>query len=195
MPSCSFGSVQLPLSDDARTSLLRDADPALFLALDYLRAAIETGVGARLLAQAHAAAVPMKRAIAMALPFDPGPYLTEAQVGFPLFALFRKEETALERTFQWRELEAEWGFGYVLPTLTAGGARDALRVDLEALAAALVQPDIATLRAYVDAVKQSLRSYGKTAPSAEEPELEGFDLALDIVSEGLPRPSGQPEKR
>lgn len=85
--------------------------------------------------------------------------------------------------------------GRVLPTLTADAARDELRVDLEALAGALVQPDIAALRDYVDAVKESLRSYGRTAPSAEGPELDGFDFSLDIVSEGLPRPSGQPGKR
>jgi hypothetical protein len=83
----------------------------------------------------------------------------------------------------------------VLPTLTAGAARDALRADLEVLAGALVQPDIAALRAYVDAVKASLRSYGKTAPSAEQPELEGFDFSLDKVSEGLPEASGKPGKR
>ena len=85
--------------------------------------------------------------------------------------------------------------GRVLPTLTAGGAHDVLRVDLEALAAALVQPDVAALRQYVDAVKESLRAYGKTAPSAEEPELQSVDHSLDIVSEGLPRPSGTPGKR
>lgn len=83
----------------------------------------------------------------------------------------------------------------VLPTLTPGAAHDALAAELQALAAALVQPDLTALRVRVDAAKESLRSYGRTAPTAEEPELESFDHSLDAVSEGLPKTSNRPRRR
>jgi hypothetical protein len=83
----------------------------------------------------------------------------------------------------------------VMPTLTPGAPFDALSSDLQALAAALIQPDLTTLRVRVDAVKESLKSYGRTAPEAEEPELGSFDFSLDIVSEGLPKPASGPGKR
>ena len=78
----------------------------------------------------------------------------------------------------------------VLPTLTSGTGFATLESRLEALATALLREEWAALSDRVDAAKQALKQYGTGAPETEDPELEGMEVALDYVAEGLPAPSG-----
>lgn len=119
--SFQHGAVVFPLAPMAPSgSLLRDADPALFFAADFFAWCITHYVGPRLLAQAQAARAPIQQAVAMRVPYDPEPYLHDAALQFPLFAIYRKSEELENRTVVWRHAVATVEMAYVLPALTAG---------------------------------------------------------------------------
>lgn len=116
------GGVAFPLTASTANSLLRDADPALFYALDYFAAMIRHHVGDRLMAAVALTDAPIASPVAMLSPIDPVPYLTEAQFKFPLLAVYRLETEFTMHTVTWRKDECRFGAAYILPPLTAGQA-------------------------------------------------------------------------
>lgn len=131
-----YGGVAFPLATSTGNSLLEDADPALFHALAFFQWVIESKVGARLLEAAAVHAPRVTAAVAYAVPFDPGPYLTSDQLKFPLLAVYRSEERLENRTITWKHAIETWGVAYVLPPMTAGQV-EAIGPILNAVARAL----------------------------------------------------------
>lgn len=122
--SWKVGGVQFPLPTSTANTLLHDADPALFYALDFCASMITTYAGARLLAEAAAAGGQLASAIASPVAtrihYDPVKYLTEAQYILPLLAIFRQSGVNRYYTVaKWQE-DTTWTAVFSLPPLTAG---------------------------------------------------------------------------
>jgi hypothetical protein len=77
----------------------------------------------------------------------------------------------------------------VVPTLTSGTGLSALKSRLESLATALLREQWTVLYDRVNAAKQTLKQYSSGAPEAEEPEIEGIEVGLNYVGEGLSAPT------
>jgi hypothetical protein len=116
--SFRHGGVTYPLPASTANPLLRDADPALHHALDYLAAALHIYIGARLTAQAALEGLVVAAAVAQKLHTEPAPFLLADKFTFPALAVYRKSETYADRTIAWAGDVAEWEFAYVLPPLT-----------------------------------------------------------------------------
>lgn len=134
--SFRHGGTTFPLDPASTNSFLRDADPAVFYALEFYASVLETHLSARLLAEAAAAsATQITSVVAETLPLNPEPFLTEEHVRFPLLAIYRKGSTfrdAGTRKVSVDTLEVS----YVLPPLTASEAERVLPA-LKAVAAIL----------------------------------------------------------
>lgn len=116
------GGAAYPLSATSTNSLLQDADPAVFFALDYFRTVIPLYLGARVLAELNAS-VPIgafTSVLAQWVPYDPAPYLQEQQLQFPLLAVYRVQEQDEDRTANWPHRMCRWAAQYILPPLTSG---------------------------------------------------------------------------
>lgn len=125
-----WGALVLPLDDGVASgySLLRDADPAVFWALDFWAAVLQLDLGARWSVAATAAGLTSVAAniVQGKVPFDPGPYLTSDQFKFPLLAVYRKSSKAKDQSEQWERTDDVWGVDFVLPTLTPAQAEQLL---------------------------------------------------------------------
>lgn len=117
-----------PLQTNGSNTLLRDADPAIFYALEFYKQCIETHVGDRLLQEASEAGADMiAAAVAETLPLNPEPFLTEEHIKFPLLAVYRKSSTF--RYVGQRKLSVdEMDIAYVLPPMEAGEAERLLPI-------------------------------------------------------------------
>lgn len=110
--------MSLPLSDTSDNDLLRDADPAVFFALDFFAYVIETYVGDRLMSAVNdAGATRIKKPVAYQLPYNPEPFLTEQQIAMPLLAIYRKSSTFNLLTASSRQETGTLDLVYVLPPL------------------------------------------------------------------------------
>ena len=78
----------------------------------------------------------------------------------------------------------------VVPTLTSGTGLSALKSRLESLATALLREQWTALYDRVNAATQTLGQYSSGAPETEEPEIEGIEVALNYVGEGLSASTG-----
>lgn len=116
--SFRHGGVTYPLPASTANALLRDADPALHYALEYLSAALNIFVGARLTAQAALEGLVITSAVAQRLHTEPAPFLLADKFTFPALAIYRKSETYPERLIAWARDVAEWELAYILPPLT-----------------------------------------------------------------------------
>jgi hypothetical protein len=125
-----YGGLSLPLPASTSRSLLADADPALYLALDFIAAMIRQYVGDRLVAEAAASdcGAPITDAVASVQPYEPGPFLMQAHHPLPALFLFRhtskNDYATLSRSHATGSLECD----YVLPALTAAQAERILPV-------------------------------------------------------------------
>jgi hypothetical protein len=112
-----YGGATFPLTSSTTRSLLRDADPAVYYALEFYAQVITTHLGTRLLAEATAAgATKITAAVAETLPIDPEQYLTEEHVRFPLLTLHR-EGTTYRYVNRRRAALHKLKLAYVLPPL------------------------------------------------------------------------------
>ena len=118
----NYGGTAYPLTASTANSLLRDADPSLYYALDYFAAMITRHVGARLIAETAGFSSPITAAVVQVAPMDPAPYLLQQQFQFPLLVAYRVKETYGRRTVTWQEDVSEWQVAYILPPLTQGQA-------------------------------------------------------------------------
>jgi hypothetical protein len=126
-----YGGVTFPLEASSLNSPLQDADPTIFHALSFFSAMIVTHVGPRLMAEVEAIGprptVDGKNGIpspvAMAVSYDPAPWLTQNQFKFPLLAVHRKTGTYNDRTVVRRQNIVEAEVSYIFPPLTAAQAQ------------------------------------------------------------------------
>lgn len=112
-----YGGVTFPLTSSTTNSLLRDADPAVYYALEFFAQVITTHLGARVLAEATAAgATDITAAVAESVPLDPAQFLTEEHFKFPLLALNR-ESTTFKYLTKRRQAIHKLKLSYALPPL------------------------------------------------------------------------------
>lgn len=116
--SFRHGGVTYPLPASTANPLLSDADPALHNALEFLAAALNIYVGARLTAQAALEGLVIPSAVAQKLHTEPAPFLLADKFTFPALAIYRKSETYPEKLIAWARDVAEWELAYILPPLT-----------------------------------------------------------------------------
>jgi hypothetical protein len=120
--SFKHGAAEFPLALTASTtqSLLRDADPFVFYALEFFARVLNVHIGDRL--EEEASNVGMERitsAVAETLPYHPGEYLTRSHVKFPLLAIDRKEGK-FDFQGQRKRTVDTFDVFYVLPPLNSG---------------------------------------------------------------------------
>lgn len=128
--SFTYGGVTFPLSGSTSRSLLQVADPILFAALDFMSAMITAYVGGRLLAEAADAdcGANITKSVATALPYEPGPYLRQAQVKFPALFIYRRRATNDYRTTVHSHESSTIDCAYVLPSLSPAQAEHILPI-------------------------------------------------------------------
>lgn len=112
------GGVEYPLTSATTNSLLRDADPAVYYALDLFATVIREYVGDRLLAQAALEGLRFPSAVERTLHFEPSPFLQAHDMVFPVLALYRTEEGWDQHTVSFEKDTSTWTWCYVLPPLT-----------------------------------------------------------------------------
>src|SRR5580704_14110001 len=109
-----------PLVSPGTNTLLQDADPALFFALDYFTYLINTFPGPRLLAAASAiGGVSITKAVAQAYPWAPQPQFAANQFAFPLLACYRTRTLTGRFTAAWEHDRGLIEVVYALPPLTS----------------------------------------------------------------------------
>ena len=114
----NYGGLSFPLATPSANTLLQDADPAIYWALDYLSTMLATHIGARLVAEAAACgASEITAAVRSTVPFDPARVLTSQQFKLPMLAVYRIRDRYQRITAAWSHEEATWGVTYVLPPL------------------------------------------------------------------------------
>lgn len=113
------GGSSYPLAQPSPNTLLRDADPAVFYALEFFQSVLNTYLGSRLSAAATAAGVAIPTAVVLTAPIDPSPYLFQANNGFrfPLLCISRKTARYKQLTAAWEHETGIWGISYVLPQM------------------------------------------------------------------------------
>ncbi len=116
------GAVPYPLTASTSNSLLKDADPALYYAMDFFANVLTTYLAPRLLAEASKSPpiTAITAMVAAVLPMDPTPFLLEQQFKFPLLAVYRKKEKFVWKANGVVSDAGEWGVDYILPPMTGG---------------------------------------------------------------------------
>lgn len=120
-----YGGVQFPLATSSGNTLLQDADPALFYALDFYAFVLDKYLGPRFATEAANADYRASRQeLVTAFPlttiaYNPGPYLGEAQLPLPLMAIYRVSAIGQYKTVMKSEEQNTWEFVLVLPPMTA----------------------------------------------------------------------------
>lgn len=112
------GGVQYPLDDATDEDLLKVADPAIYFALQLFESVLNTYVGPALLARAAVEGLRFPSAIEKTIHFEPTPFLLSDQLVFPLFALYRTEESWTMQNKSFNSDLSTWEWAYVLPPLT-----------------------------------------------------------------------------
>lgn len=116
----NHGGATYPLTANLSNSLLKDADPAIFYALEYFEAILRQHIGDRLLAQAAQHGIQaIRRVVEQKIPYDPRPWLQEVQLPFPLLAVYRIASKYGVASSSFMRNEATWQVSYSLPPLTA----------------------------------------------------------------------------
>lgn len=125
--SFQVGGVVEPIPVSTGHSLLRDADPALFFALDFWAYCIRKYVGDRLMQAVTAAGMiegkrsdPIRSAVQQIYPWAPDLEFTSNQFNFPLLAAYRKTSTYKRKTASWENDRCSFDLFYAFPPLTAG---------------------------------------------------------------------------
>jgi hypothetical protein len=124
-PYSSFGvGAELePLPTALTNSLLRDADPALYYALDYFAYLITTFPGPRLLAQAldpQIGGLTIAKAVAQKYSDAPQQNFLSNQYAFPLLCCYRTHTLTGKFTAGWGHDRGHIEVVYALPQLTPG---------------------------------------------------------------------------
>jgi len=119
-----YGASVYPLTSSTSSSLLRDADPALFYLLEFLSWGLGHYLDARITAATNQ--VPslsiVSRAVAYSTPLNPAPFLTQQQFKFPLLAIYRVDDELRDQSQVWRTNDCTLAIEYVLPPLDSAQA-------------------------------------------------------------------------
>ncbi len=118
----------LPLPNPGVNTLLRDADPAIFFALDFWAFVITTYVGPRLMTAVAGTTANIQYPVAQKYPYNPTPEMFETQIGFPLLAVYRKRTTYARKTAGWQDDVCTFELVYVLPPLSASQCEQILPI-------------------------------------------------------------------
>lgn len=123
-----FGGVVFPLGTATGNSLLEDLDPALYYTLDFFAGVLQIHLGDRWAeASDDAELSDISSAIVQSkVPYDPEPYLTEAQFKFPLLAVYRDAAQFNDQTSQYGQGVARWFATFTLPPLSVGQSEQLL---------------------------------------------------------------------
>lgn len=115
-----IGAFVSPLTAATTNSLLQDADPALFAALNYFQAVLQVHLGARFDAEVTKAGLASLagKVSSLAIPYDPMPHLQQAQLEPPFLALYTPRERPTEKTRNWYHVEADMKLLWCLPPLS-----------------------------------------------------------------------------
>ncbi len=121
-PYSSFGVANTvePLVTPSPNSLLQDADPAIFYALDFFTYVINTFPGPRLIAEAAGSGAPIAAAVVDSYPWQPLPEQLNTQLHLPLLAIYRTETEYKQLRAGWDTDLCKFEILYVLPPITAG---------------------------------------------------------------------------
>lgn len=111
------GSVVYPLTDDTSNTLLFDADPALYYAIELFTEVIKVSVGDRLLSQSALHGYAFPSAVEKTIHYEPTPFLLADEIVFPLFCLYRSEEQWEHHTASFEKDSSVWEWAYVLPPM------------------------------------------------------------------------------
>lgn len=133
MPLPEYGSFQIggalyPLTTTSGNTPLQDADPAIYFALDYWASMLNVYLGARMLAEASASGLTWKNSagtpsvVVQQYPYDPGPFLQDAQFQFPMLAAWRTTEKYNQKAASYLDDTGKVSVAWMLPPLTAGQA-------------------------------------------------------------------------
>jgi hypothetical protein len=128
------GGVVHPLSTSSANSLLQDADPVLFYALDFWAYVINTYEGPRLLQALTAAGItapqgrPITSAVMATYPYEPLPEYLEHQMRLPFLAAYRTDVQTEWETVGWEVDSTALEVLYCLPPLDAAGAERILPI-------------------------------------------------------------------
>lgn len=114
----AHGGVEYPLTSSTTNSLLRDADPALYFAIELFESVLDTYIKPRLLAQAALEDLNFPSAVEKSIHFEPTPFLLSDQLIFPLLCLYRSEEQWTGLTVAHDKDTSVWSWAYVLPPMT-----------------------------------------------------------------------------
>jgi hypothetical protein len=112
------GQVLYPLTDDTTNSLLLDADPALFYAIQFFSSVLNTYVKPRLLMQAALEDYNLPSAVEATIAYEPTPFLLSGDFTWPLFCLYRVEDEWSRPNQSNPTCKSSWEWSYVLPPLT-----------------------------------------------------------------------------
>jgi len=114
-----IGAFVSPVTAATTNELLQDADPALWAVLSFLQGVLQIHLGARWDAEMTRVGLTqyVGRCSANAVPYDPLPFLTQAQFQLPCLAVFAHEEKPSERTRQLIHSEETWKALWILPAL------------------------------------------------------------------------------
>jgi hypothetical protein len=119
-----MGGATFPLTSSTTNELLRDADPSIYYMLDFLKSMLNYHLSARIKAEATRAGIKnISAAVAEAIPMDPGPFLTQEQLKFPLLAIYRVQDVDTEHTNFWVRADCDVNIHYAMPPITAGHMR------------------------------------------------------------------------
>lgn len=115
------GNTVFPLTTSLANSLLKDANPAVYYALEYFTAMLQTHLGDRWDLAVVAAGMPelVGKVVSYSVPYDPLPDLQSQQMTFPLLAVWEKESTTEQITNSWYHHQCVWHVSYTLPALTS----------------------------------------------------------------------------
>lgn len=120
-------ATEYPLTASSADSLLKDVDASLYYMLDFLSSMLTLHIGSRLKYQSQLAGIPIATPVAMKMAIDPGPYLLENQLKFPLLAVYRKT-SKFRGNFVHRHDDSEVEIVYVLPPLMPSQAEQIIPI-------------------------------------------------------------------
>ncbi len=181
------GAVILPLTVASPNSLLRDADPAIFYALEYFQWVLDDKIGRRFESAAASAGIILNKAVAHAIPIEPSLHLATNAVEFPLLSVHRGKGRTDDKTTTYRQTKTRIIVHYVLPPMNAGQAEQ-LRPILNAVKIAL---DRAVAVGFDPAFTPSGGEVGDTPWALERGgiqkiELEEASHSAFEIADGLP---------
>lgn len=122
------GRVLFPLTASITNSLLLDADPTLYYALDFFAGVLQIHLGDRWFQEATRAGFVEEAAtfVRNKVPYDPAYYLKQNQIKPPILALYPIREDIEDKSNLYSNTSAVWSLSYILPPLSVEQAEQLL---------------------------------------------------------------------